>query len=49
MEKIKDITFHYTREEMVKDLIALTPLNGSVLGRTRFGSTICREKNMNVK
>ena len=27
----KDITFHYTNEQMVKDLIALTPLEGSVL------------------
>jgi len=27
MKKVKDITFHYTQEEMVKDLIALTPIN----------------------
>ena len=30
-DKPKDITFHYTNEQMVKDLIAITPLNGSVL------------------
>lgn len=30
-EKQKDITFHYTNEQMVKDLIAITPLSGSVL------------------
>ncbi|HNV61958.1 MAG TPA: hypothetical protein PKN54_03330 [Candidatus Cloacimonas acidaminovorans] len=30
-EKPKDITFHYTNEQMVKDLIAITPLTGSVL------------------
>lgn len=24
-EKPKDITFHYTNEQMVKDLIAITP------------------------
>ena len=30
-EKPKDITFHYTNEQMVKDLIAITPLSGSVL------------------
>lgn len=30
-EKPKDITFHYTNEQMVKDLIAITPLGGSVL------------------
>ena len=30
-EKLKDITFHYTNEQMVKDLIAITPLSGSVL------------------
>jgi len=30
-DKPKDITFHYTNEEMVKDLIAITPLSGSVL------------------
>lgn len=29
--KPKDITFHYTNEKMVKDLIAITPINGSVL------------------
>jgi hypothetical protein len=29
--KPKDITFHYTNEQMVKDLIAITPLSGSVL------------------
>ena len=30
-EKPKDITFHYTNEQMVKDLITITPLSGSVL------------------
>jgi hypothetical protein len=30
-EKPKDITFHYTNEQMVKDLISITPLYGSVL------------------
>lgn len=25
-EKPKDITFHYTNEQMVKDLISITPL-----------------------
>lgn len=30
-EKPKDITFHYTNEQMVKDLIAITPITGSVL------------------
>jgi len=30
-DKPKDITFHYTNEQMVKDLIALTPIKGSVL------------------
>lgn len=30
-EAPKDITFHYTNEQMVKDLIAITPLSGSVL------------------
>lgn len=30
-QKPKDITFHYTNEQMVKDLIAITPLSGSVL------------------
>jgi len=30
-EKPKDITFHYTNEQMVKDLIAITPISGSVL------------------
>ncbi len=29
--KPKDITFHYTNEQMVKDLIAITPIEGSVL------------------
>ena len=29
--KPKDITFHYTNEQMVKDLIAITPISGSVL------------------
>jgi hypothetical protein len=29
--KPKDITFHYTNEQMVKDLISITPINGSVL------------------
>jgi len=29
--KPKDITFHYTNEQMVKDLIAITPLSGVVL------------------
>lgn len=28
---MKDITFHYTTEQMAKDLIALTPIKGSVL------------------
>ena len=28
---MKDITFHYTNEQMVKDLISITPINGSVL------------------
>jgi len=28
---MKDITFHYTNEQMAKDLIALVPLSGSVL------------------
>lgn len=27
----KDITFHYTNEKMVKDLIGITPISGSVL------------------
>lgn len=27
----KDISFHYTNEQMVKDLIKLTPIKGSVL------------------
>lgn len=27
----KDISFHYTNEQMVKDLIAITPISGSVL------------------
>ncbi len=31
MKKERDITFHYTNEQMVKDLIAITPLSGSVL------------------
>lgn len=30
-DKPKDITFHYTNEQMVKDLIAITPITGSVL------------------
>ncbi|MFA5014797.1 MAG: hypothetical protein WC549_04590 [Actinomycetota bacterium] len=30
-EKPKDISFHYTNEQMVKDLIAITPISGSVL------------------
>jgi len=30
-DKPKDITFHYTNEQMVKDLIAITPIKGSVL------------------
>jgi hypothetical protein len=30
-KKIKDITFHYTNEQMVKDLIAITTISGSVL------------------
>jgi hypothetical protein len=29
--KKRDITFHYTNEQMVKDLIAITPLCGLVL------------------
>jgi len=29
--KPKDISFHYTNEQMVKDLIAITPISGSVL------------------
>ena len=28
---MKDITFHYTNEQMAKDLIAITPIKGSVL------------------
>ena len=31
MDVMKDITFHYTNEQMVKDLIAITPIKGSVL------------------
>ena len=31
MKEVKDITFHYTNEQMVKDLIGITPLSGSVL------------------
>jgi hypothetical protein len=31
MAKAIDITFHYTNEQMVKDLIASTPISGSVL------------------
>jgi len=27
----KDISFHYTNEQMVKDLVAITPISGSVL------------------
>jgi len=30
-KKKKDITFHYTNEQMVKDLLKITPINGSVL------------------
>ncbi len=30
-DKPKDITFHYTNEQMVKDLIAITPITGSVV------------------
>jgi len=30
-QKERDITFHYTNEQMVKDLISITPLSGSVL------------------
>lgn len=30
-EGVRDITFHYTNEQMVKDLIAITPIKGSVL------------------
>ena len=30
-DKPKDITFHYTNEQMVRDLIAITPISGSVL------------------
>ena len=30
-DKPKNITFHYTNEQMVKDLIAITPISGSVL------------------
>ncbi len=29
--KQKDISFHYTNEEMVKDLLKITPISGSVL------------------
>ena len=29
--KPKDISFHYTNEQMVKDLLSLTPISGSVL------------------
>lgn len=29
--KPKNITFHYTNEQMVKDLLAITPIEGSVL------------------
>jgi hypothetical protein len=29
--KPKDITFHYTKEQMVKDLLAITPISGSSL------------------
>lgn len=29
--KPKDISFHYTDEQMVKDLISITPIKGSVL------------------
>jgi hypothetical protein len=30
-EKPQNITFHYTNAQMVKDLIAITPIGGSVL------------------
>jgi hypothetical protein len=30
-DKPKDIAFHYTNEQMVKDLISITPISGSVL------------------
>ena len=30
-EKPKDITFHYTNEQMVKDLLKIIPISGSVL------------------
>ena len=30
-DRPKDITFHYTNEQMVRDLIAITPISGSVL------------------
>lgn len=30
-KKTKDITFHYTNEQMVKDLLEYTPISGSVL------------------
>jgi hypothetical protein len=30
-DKPNDITFHYTNEQMVRDLISITPLSGSVL------------------
>lgn len=30
-DKPKDISFHYTNEQMVKDLISITPISGSVL------------------
>ena len=29
--KPKDISFHYTNEQMVKDLLVITPISGSVL------------------
>lgn len=28
---MRDISFHYTNEQMVKDLLAITPISGSVL------------------
>jgi len=30
-DKPQDISFHYTNEQMVKDLLAITPIRGSVL------------------
>ena len=31
LKQPKDITFHYTNEQMVRDLLAITPIEGSVL------------------